>query len=173
MGLLYGVLHLDSGELRYEPYEKFLRSVAASNDPSLLRQFTLTVGIVSNHGNWFTSDDHNKELKVLAQSYDWLLFLTDKGLSTFVDSLLIKPSCENEAIRGAFVQSYTGQKGGNCFTKVKIALAADIALQDYFTKNLSAVETWFNVISPAGSSVSELKDELILLSSKNWEEILA
>lgn len=76
-GSIYGILHLDSGELRYEPYEDFLRSLVASDDASLLRDFTLTVGVVSNHGNWFTSDDHNKELKVLAQSYDWLLFLTD------------------------------------------------------------------------------------------------
>jgi hypothetical protein len=89
-GSLYGVLDLEGRELRCEPYERFLESVIASDDPSLLRDFTLTVGVVSNHGNWFTSDDHNKELRVLAQSYDWLLFLTDAGLSAFVESLLVK-----------------------------------------------------------------------------------
>ena len=172
-GSLYGVFHLDSGDLRYEPYEQFLRNVVTSDDPSLLRHFTLTVGIVSNHGNWFTSDDHNKELKVLAQSYDWLLFLTDAGLCTFVESLLINPSSQYKAIQEAFVQSYSGKKGGNRFTKVKIALAADLALQEYFANNLPTVETWFNVISPADSSVDELKRELTLLSSKNWEEILS
>lgn len=171
-GSLYGVLHLDSGDLRCEPYEDFLRSVIASNDASLLRDFTLTVGIVSNHGNWFTSDDHNKELKVLAQSYDWLLFLTDTGFSEFVESLLVKPAKQYQPIRDAFVQSYSGKKGGNRFTKVKIAFSADLALQNYFSNNLGKVESWFNVISPTGHSVTDLKRELTLLASKNWKEIL-
>lgn len=171
-GSVYGVLHLENGKLRYEPYEQFLRKIVASDDPVLLRDFTLTVGVVSNHGNWFTSKDHNKELKVLAQSYDWLLFLTDAGLSAFVHTLLIKPEKRYKPIRDAFVQSYTGKKGGNRFTKVKIALAADLALQNYFSNNLSEVETWFNIISPAGRSIIELKQELSLLSSKNWGVIL-
>ncbi len=33
-GSVYGVLHLNSGELRHAPYEQFLRSVVASFDPS-------------------------------------------------------------------------------------------------------------------------------------------
>ena len=171
-GSVYGVLHLDSGDLRCEPYEDFLRSVVASNDASLLRDFTLTVGLVSNHGNWFTSDDHNKELKVLAQSYDWLLLLTDTGLSEFVESLLVKPAKRYQPIRDAFVRSYSGKKEGNTFTKVKIALSADLALQDYFSSNRGKVDSWFNVISPAGHSVADLKRELTSLASKNWKRIL-
>lgn len=171
-GSIYGVLHHESGELRHQPYEQFLKSIVASNDPALLRDFTLTVGVVSNHGNWFTSEDHNKELKVLAQSYDWLLFLTDAGLSAFVHTLLVKPEKQYKPIRDAFVQSYTGKKGNNKFTKVKIALEADIALQQYFSRNLNLIETWFNVISPAGYSIIELKQELSLLSSKDWKGIL-
>jgi len=155
-GSIYGVLHLDDGSLRYELYEHFLQSVIASDDASLLRDFTLTVGVVSNHGNWFTSDNHNKELRVLAQSYDWLLFLTDSGLSAFVESLLVKPARKYKPIGDAFVNSYTGKKGGNIFTKVKIALVADLALQKYFSANLSKIETWFNVISPAGRSLAQL-----------------
>jgi hypothetical protein len=137
-----------------------------------LRDFILTIGVVSNHGNWFTSENHNKELKVLAQSYDWLLFLTDAGLSAFVHTLLVNPTKRYKPIRDAFVQSYTGKKGNNRFTKVKIALAADLALQEYFSTNLTSIETWFNVISPAGYSIIELKQELALLSSKKWEAIL-
>ncbi len=172
-GSVYGVLHLNNGELRHAPYEQFLHTVVASDDPALLRDFTLTVGVVSNHGNWFTSDDHNKELKVLAQSYDWLLFLSDAGLCSFVESLLVKPQKKYEPIRDAFIQSYSGKKGKNQFTKVKIALDADLALQEYFSDNLATIETWFNVISPAGQSITEIKQELTLLFSKNWKEILS
>ena len=172
-GSIYGVLHLDSGDLRCEPYEQFLRALIASDDGSLLCDFTLTVGVVSNHGNWFTSDDHNKELKVLAQSYDWLLFLTDAGLSAFVESLLVKPAKRYKPIRDAFVRSYTGRKGANRFTKVRIALAADLALQDYFSAHLPKIERWFNVISPPGRSIAKLKRELDSLSAKKWKEILS
>jgi len=172
-GSMSGILNLENGELRCEPYQQFLKTIIASNDSFLLRDFTMTVGVVSNHGNWFTSDNHNKELRVLAQSYDWLLFLTDFGLSTFVESLLIKPAKKYEPIRDAFVQSYSGRKGGNVFTKVKIQLAADLALQKYFLENLKAVEDWFNVISPADFSITELKQELAMLSSKDWEVILS
>jgi len=42
--------------------------------------FDSPVGVVSNHGNWFIAEDHNKELKVLAQSYDWLLFFRTRDL---------------------------------------------------------------------------------------------
>ena len=117
---------MDTGELRYEPYHDFLGQIIASNDRAMLEDFTLTIGVVSNHGNWFTAKDHNKELKVPADSYDWLLFLSDAG----------------------------------------------IALRDYFRRNAAVVEGWFNVISPAGASIGELKSHLDTLASKDWEAIL-
>lgn len=171
-GTINGILELDSGELRCEPYNEFLKLLIQSTDAGMLRHFTLTVGVVSNHGNWFTSNDQNKEIKVLAQSYDWLLFLTDQGLSQFVQSLLINPSQAHKSIKTAFIDSYTGYRGSNRFTKVKIALVADLALQDYFTKNLATIEQWFNVISPVGKSIQELKRDISELASKNWKEIL-
>ena len=171
-GTINGILEMKSGELRCEPYNKFLHLLIQSTDAEMLRNFTLTVGVVSNHGNWFTSDDHNKELKVLAQSYDWLLFLTDQGLSQFIQSLLVSPSQAYKPIKAAFTESYTGHRGVNRFTKVQIAIAANVALQDYFTKNLATVERWFNVISPGGRSIPELKRELSELASKKWKEIL-
>ena len=47
--------------LQSKPYHELLEEVINSNDPNLLRNFILTVGVVSNHGNWFTAEDHNKE----------------------------------------------------------------------------------------------------------------
>lgn len=76
-GELRGLIYMPDGSPYSKPYGELVAEVVASHNPDLLRDFVLTVGIVSNHGNWFTSKDHNKELKVLAQSYDWLLFLTD------------------------------------------------------------------------------------------------
>lgn len=64
------------------------------------------------------SENHNKELKVLAQSYDWLLFLTDAGISQFIDELLFNPAKELIAAKESFLTSYTGKKGVNQFTKV-------------------------------------------------------
>jgi hypothetical protein len=40
-----------------------MEEVILSDDKELLRRFILTVGVVSNHGNWFTSDNPNKEIE--------------------------------------------------------------------------------------------------------------
>jgi hypothetical protein len=131
----------------------------------------LTVGIVSNHGNWFTSDDHNKELKVLAQSYDWLLFLTDAGLCQFVCDLITKPSKPYRPVRDAFLASYGKGGGSNQFTKVQMAYKADRLLIQYLSEKAAEVEAWFNVIAPVGSSLAKLRSELTHLRAKNWAGI--
>jgi len=69
--------------------------------------------------------------------------------------------------------SYGGTRGLNRFTKVRVDLKADHALQDFFKRNLCAVETWFNTISPRGRGILELKAELLTLASKRWDEIFA
>ena len=69
---------------------------------------------------------------MLAQSYDWLLFLTDAGLADFISELLLNPKPEFEAVKTAFLQSYAGASRQNCFTKVLMDAEADDALKRYF-----------------------------------------
>jgi len=170
-GSMGGMLQKRDGSFRHGDYYKLMAEIIASDDPELLSHFILTVGVVSNHGNWFTSENHNKELKVLAQSYDWLLFLTDAGIVQFIDELLFHPAKELVAAKDAFLTSYTGQKGVNQFTKVQISLAADAALQSYFKSHMRVIEGWFNIIAPTGKHLAVLKDELVTLKTKNWQEI--
>ncbi len=241
-GTMGGFIEKADGTHRFGDYYKLMAEIIASSDHELLSDFILTVGIVSNHGNWFTAENQNKEMKVLAQSYDWLLFLTDAGVSIhrqsrwlygcwplkgafsqpseakartkakasncclhcrstgisrenilpefskfychpgraggtpvglaqFVDEILLNPKREQRAAREAFRTSYTGKKGVNQFTKVKISLAADAALQSYFTSKRDLIEDWFNVIAPRGKRLSVLRQELTSLSKKNWQEI--
>ena len=170
-GTMGGLIQKKDKSFQLGDYYKLMAEIIASNDPELLSRFILTVGVVSNHGNWFTSENHNKELKVLAQSYDWLLFLTDVGIAQFIDELLFHPKKELSAAKDAFLASYTGEKGVNQFTKVQIALAADSALQFYFKSNLKMIEGWFNIIAPSGKQLSVLKEELDILKRKNWKEI--
>lgn len=170
-GSMGGLIQNRDGSFRHGDYYKLMAEIIASCDPELLSRFILTVGVVSNHGNWFTSENHNKELKVLAQSYDWLLFLTDAGIAQFIDELLFHPAKELVAAKEAFLASYTGKKGVNQFTKVQIALAADAALQSYFKSHMKVIEGWFNIIAPAGKRLAILKDELDTLKRKNWQEI--
>lgn len=169
-GRFQGVLEQGSGDLRLGSYEDLLRELIDAADAHALEGFVLTVGVVSNHGNWFTSENQNKELRVLGQSYDWLLFLTDQGLSQFIDRLLLNPQQELEAARTAFLTSYAADSRGNQFTKVKIAAEADAALQRYFTSHASEVESWFNVISPRSGRLESLREDLCRLSTKNWFE---
>jgi hypothetical protein len=170
-GSMGGLIQKRDGSFRHGDYYKLMAEIIASGDPELLSRFILTVGVVSNHGNWFTSENHNKELKVLAQSYDWLLFLTDTGIAQFIDELLFHPAKELAAAKQAFLASYTGKKGVNQFTKVQISLAADAALQSYFTSRMKMIEGWFNIIAPAGKRLAVLKDELDTLKAKKWQEI--
>ena len=174
-GRVGGVFHRSDGTLHHGPYEELLEETVASDSPEILREFILTVGVVSNHGNWFDHEtsSQNKEMKVLAQSYDWLLFLTDNGLSDFISELLLKPTPALAPAREAFLASYSGKSGKNRFTKVKMALAADAILQTYFHEHAKRIEGWFNVITPRAGSLKILRNELTVLDAKNWAAILA
>lgn len=171
-GEKYGIIYRSDNKPYIKPYVELMEEIIYSADSELLKKFILTVGVVSNHGNWFTAKNHNKELKVLAQSYDWLIFLTDNGLAQFIDELLLNPTQEYVKVKQAFQSSYTADKKRNVFTKVKMDFEADAVLLKYFSDKLKEIEGWFNVIAPENKSITELKDELIELRSKNWKEIL-
>ena len=163
-----GLIELDDGTFREGPYRGLLNELANSPEgpPS---GFIFTVGVVSNHGNWFTSNDLNKELRVLAQSYDWLLFLTDNGLANFIDRLLLKPSVELDPVRQAFLASYSGKASSNQFTKVRIGLEADNALWNFFTSHAEEFKSWFNVIAPSDGNIEELRKDLLKLANQYSE----
>jgi len=153
----------------FEDYYGLLDNAISSHNTELLRPLILTIGIVSNHGNWFTANSMNKEIKVLAQSYDWLLFLTDVGLSSFVDSFLVNPEPANAAVQDAFLASY-GPDGFNRFTKTRMDAAADTALTSFFKDELSTVQDWFNVITPSGRPLQQLPTILKELAWLKMEE---
>ena len=171
-GELHGVISRSDGSLYSKPYLTLLEEIVASDSPEFLRDFILTVGVVSNHGNWFTSDNQNKELMVLAQSYDWLLFLSDMGLSSFIRDILLEPKPELQPARDAFLSSYTANKKKNQFTKVQMSAGADAALQAYFRQNQKGIESWFNVITPKTGGLALLRKQLDVLSKKDWPRIL-
>lgn len=169
-GQLHGVISKKDGTLYSKPYEQLIDEVVHSDDPELLRGFIMTIGVVSNHGNWFTSGNPNKEMRVLAQSYDWLLFLTDIGLVEFVNAIF--NDANMQPARLAFAASYAEDKKANRFTKVQMDLQADKALQDYFHSNRKKVEGWFNIISPKGFTMAKLKEQIAVLARKDWKSII-
>lgn len=167
-GKRYGLIYKDEKSI-IKPYDQLLKEVIVDDMP--IQDFILSIGVVSNHGNWFTAENKNKEMKVLANSYDWLLFLTDAGLAEFVSSLLLFPKPEYQVVRNAFINSYKEGKKSNVFTKTKINMAAHDALCRFFSENIAKIEGWFNVISPKNHSISNLKESLIGLTNKKWEAI--
>lgn len=181
-GEMQGIVYLSDGSYKLQPYVSLMDEIIKSDDKELLRKFMLTVGIVSNHGNWikkdgdgkltFSEDLFQKELMVLAHSYDWLLFLTDQGLSEFIDKLLFNPTLENAFLKSTFLASYTEGKRKNEFTKVQMNLKADALLLKYFKDNLEMIEGWFNVVSPSGKTLVLLQEELKQLKDKEWINIL-
>ena len=170
-GHLYGIIFQDGSVIHSGPYQDVLSCVTGSIDSHLLRDFVLTVGVVSNHGNWFTSQNHNKELKVLAQSYDWLVFLTDKGVTEFVSELIVNPGFMYREVKNAFMESYVAGKKTNKFTKIRINFQAHKQIQNYFANNIERIESWFEVISPTDGNLGNLKSLIRSLRDKNWTEI--
>lgn len=158
-GAAIGYLPLDDGTTVVRPYDELFQDIL-SGKQKLPHGFVLSVGVTSNHGNWFTAENANKELRVLAQAYDWLLFLTDAGLMSFVNECLLKPKRRYAAIRDAFLASYSGSRGVNRFTKVKIDLDAAHALLDYFEEYRAQSDAWFEIISPAGKTLPLLSKQL-------------
>ncbi len=171
-GEKYGLIYRSNNEPYIKPYVELMEEIIYSTDSELLKKFILTVGIVSNHGNWFTSENQNKELKVLAQSYDWLIFLSDKGLAQFIDELIFNPTQEYKSVQEAFKNSYSSDKKRNVFTKVRMDKSADDALLKYFANNISNIESWFNIITPENKSIKDLKNAISELRTKNWRKIL-
>ncbi len=181
-GEMQGIIYKSDDSYIIKPYVDLMEEVIYSSDKELLRKFILTVGVVSNHGNWikktltgeisFSEDSFQKELMVLAQSYDWLLFLTDQGLSDFIDKLLLKPTPEFQFLRDTFLSSYTEGKKKNQFTKVQMNIEADRILLKYFSDNIETVEKWFKVVSPSRKTLTILRAELEELKNKNWQNIL-
>ena len=165
-GQIQGIIEEADGNFRMAPYHSMLREVINAESLSEFPGFMLTVGVVSNHGNWFTSDNYNKELHVLAQSYDWLLFLTDQGLHEFIERILINPEPALEPARMAFLNSYSGKSGRNRFTKVNMDISADESLRNFFQGHSSEIDAWFNVIAPKTMSITALKRDLGTLTSK-------
>lgn len=172
-GTLAGFLQKSEEDYIVDDYYALISRIIASDEKPLLKDFILTVGVVSNHGNWFTSEQQNKELKVLAQSYDWLLFLTDGGIAEFITDLLIAPDKRYAAVQNAFQKSYCADKKGNVFTKVKMDCDSDRALCAYFSDNRTRIENWFNIIAPGQKTLVDLKRELRVLSQKDWRTIYA
>jgi hypothetical protein len=174
-GELRGLVYKGDGTIYSKPYVELMAEIISSNDAELLQDFVLTVGVVSNHGNWFTSENHNKELKVLAQSYDWLIFLTDAGLAEFITELLLEPAPLLEPAKNAFIASYsaekTKEKTKNQFTKLQMDYHADQVLQKYFKDNAQRIENWFNVIAPVKGTMKILETELAQLRDKDWRKV--
>jgi len=154
-GRIGGAIERNGSIVFYDDYYTLIEEAISSHDIDILSNFILTVGIVSNHGNWFTTENQNKEMKVLAQSYDWLLFLTDEGLASFIQDI-IGNSEKYGAVKDAFENSYKPDKSGNRFTKVFMDYDADTVLTDYFNENIRTIESWFNVIAPKDRSIEGL-----------------
>ena len=170
-GEKYGIIYRSNNEPYIKPYVELMNEIIYSDNVELLQKFILSIGVVSNHGNWFTAEDHNKELKVLSQSYDWLIFLTDNGFAQFIDELLLNPAKKYIKVQEAFKSSYTANKKRNVFTKVRMDFKANVVLLKYFSDKLNEIEGWFSIISPEWKTIVELKSELAKLRSKNWEKI--
>ncbi len=165
------LLYDEEGSAVIGPYRQVLRRIVETSEPRVvIRDLVLTIGVVSNHGNWFTNDDPHKEMRVLAAAYDWLLFLTDVGLLHFVEALLDGSPNLRRASK-AFLRSYGNEGEKNRFTKVRMDAAAHEDLQTFFVENMSEIESWFTVVGPKEGTLEELRGLICRLADLDWDAI--
>ena len=165
-----GILYEGEKTPTIKPYDELINELIQTDNIKRLKKFIVTVGIISNHGNWFTAENQNKEMQVLSSSYDWLLFLTDEGLTKFINEVILN-SESYPSINKAFKQSYSKDNTtGTKFTKVNMDYKAHRELIKYFTDNNMAVESWFNIIQPNHGTIDQLREQMQLLCDKNWED---
>jgi hypothetical protein len=167
-GSVAGLIEDADGKINMGDYYEMLKGICARHADAVAQRVVLSVGIVSNHGNWFDKNhDPHKEMRVLSQSYDWLLFLSDAGLSKFINDAC-SDTALNKTVRKVFQASYSkdaaGKKSKNAMTKVTIDLAADAELATYFRAEQRMIKSWFSVVSPDDSTLDELEKELMVLS---------
>ena len=167
-GNLLGVRFRPDGSMDVGPYQEFLDSVIKEGSLDDLDGLVLTVGVVSNHGNWFTNSTLNKELKVLRQSYDWLIFLKDQALAEFITDTIFSHTQRFSPIREAFLSAYSADRTGrNAFTKVTMNEKAFASMIDYIESKKSQIENdWFEMLSTGRSSLQELREELQVLNAR-------
>jgi hypothetical protein len=167
-GTQIGVFYNKDDKPIIKPYSELINEIIESDENNLLQKFILTVGIVSNHGNWFTSENQNKEMMVLTQSYDWLLFITDQGLTEFVNDTILNPNTYpniGKAFRSTYSENNTS---GTQFTKINMNYESHLEFLDYFKNNLHKIESWINIIQPKSVSLDKLKEQITTLKNKKW-----
>lgn len=165
-GTQLGVWEKPDGSFEIKEYDSLLEQIIMQ---SQLDGLVVTVGVISDHGNWFSALVQNKETKVLASAYDWLLFLTDKGLSEFIEDALLGKDPSMSETRQAFIASTNKDKKSGqsvTFTKKKLLKAADAELTRYFRDNRDRIASWFNVITPQGGTIGQMFEQLKLISAK-------
>ena len=171
-GTIAGIIEEDNGEIRVGNYDEMLADLISKGKASSLRDIVVTVGVISNHGNWFTSENQNKETKVLSQSYDWLLFLTDDGLTQFINDALLGDDEKMIATKKAFADCYDkSYPTKTSFTKTWLPYEADKELTEYFASHKAEISSWFNVLTPKNSTVEDLMKELNDLMEVEREEV--
>ena len=153
-------------EDKIQEYQLELDKIIDNPDSEFATGLNLSIGIVSNHGNWFTDEKLNKELLVLKSSYDWLLFMSDEAMVKFVTDLLIDPKPKFSAVSNAFTASYRPGRKKNIFTKTVIQKNADSALRNYFSQNTEEIEKWFTVLQPEYKNIDDLKITLDKVSKR-------
>lgn len=162
-GELKGVYFNDANTAVIENYDEILNKII-SND-IILHKFILTIGIISNHGNWYTQSNKNKELEVLCNAYDWLLFLTDDGLTEFISDIFNIQECLDAFKYSYELNTKTNKKNINIFTKSNISYDADRKLTEYFHNNICKINSWFNIINK-NKNINDLINQLKQLSQR-------
>ena len=175
-----GIAFKKDGTYTIKPIEDLKADVIELEDKELLKRYVMTIAVIS-YSRYpmknteideedFNHQDIQKEIKMLAKSYDWLLSVTDQGLLEFVEKFILVPQNGDYFLRNLLLSENEKAHIEKRPLQDWMSTEIDKRLTDFFSENPQKIESWFYVMAPA-KKLSELKRDLGKLQNKNWESI--
>lgn len=156
-----GVIEMPDGKTIIDSYEKLWNDLIKKGETEMLRGVIRSIIFLSDHINWYVKGVEKKDLRILKQSYDWTIWIEDKGLAGFVEEFLLTDG----VVRDVFYKNYVERKkGGALFTKNRLDDEVYSILFDFFQKNAKKIkETWLKVLTPKDRTFDDLVKELCMV----------
>jgi hypothetical protein len=115
--------------------------------------------------NWFPEGVAKKDIKVLVENYDWVIWVEDAALFQFAEDLLFKETRVAEAFQRQ--HSSTRKVGERLFSKQSMWIPAHEGLCRYMASNYQEIKKkWFKVLGREKLPIDSLFLELDKLTTR-------
>jgi hypothetical protein len=161
---LYGAFyHNMDKNFKFQPYESVWEEIIRGRlvVPGAVR----SVVFLGNMVNWFPGGVAKKDIKVLVENYDWVIWVEDAALVQFAEDLLFRKTKVAEAFKRQ--HSSNRKLGERLFSKQSMWIPAHEELCSYIASNYQTIKKkWFRVLGREKMATDDLFLELDKLATR-------